>query len=162
MNEVRNIVLVELDTTDRAILNELQIEGRITNSSLAERVHLSPSACLRRVRRLEDSGVISGYTTLLNRAAIGRSTTVFVEVSLTGQQEELLAEFEREVGNCPEVMSCHLMAGIADYVLYVVADDVEDYERIHRTHLSRLPGVAQIRSSFSLRAVCEKTSHHLG
>lgn len=152
---------VALDATDRAILNELQRDGRITNAALAERVHLSPSACLRRVRSLEDDGVIRGYTTLLNRAAIGRSTTVFVEVSLTGQQEELLAEFEAEVGNCPEVMSCHLMAGIADYVLYVVADDVEDYERIHRTHLSRLPGVAQIRSSFSLRPVCEKAIHEL-
>ncbi len=151
----------DLDATDRVILNELQVDGRITNAALAEKVHLSPSACLRRVRRLEQTDVISGYTTLLNRAAIGRSTTVFVEVSLTGQQEDLLAEFEREVGNCPEVMSCHLMAGIADYVLYVVADDVEDYERIHRTHLSRLPGVAQIRSSFSLRAVCEKTTHEL-
>jgi len=139
----------------------MQGDGRITNAALADTIHLSPSACLRRVRRLEDSGVISGYTTLLNRAAIGRSTTVFVEVSLTGQQEELLAEFEAKVANCPEVMSCHIMAGIAEYVLYVVADDVEDYERIHRTHLSRLPGVAQIRSSFSLRAVCEKTIHEL-
>jgi len=154
-------VRVAIDTTDRVILNQLQHDGRITNAALAEKVHLSPSACLRRVRRLEQANVINGYTTLVNRAAIGRSTTVFVEVSLTGQQEDLLAEFEREVGNCPEVMSCHLMAGIADYVLYVVADDVEDYERIHRTHLSRLPGVAQIRSSFSLRAVCEKTAHEL-
>jgi len=154
-------VRVLLDATDRAILNELQRDGRITNAALADKVHLSPSACLRRVRSLEEAGVINGYTTVLNRAAIGRSTTVFVEVSLTGQQEELLTEFEAEVGNCPEVMSCHLMAGIADYVLYVVADDVEDYERIHRTHLSRLPGVAQIRSSFSLRAVCEKTIHEL-
>ncbi len=152
---------VLLDATDRAILNELQRDGRTTNAALAEKIHLSPSACLRRVRSLEDAGVIDGYTTVLNRTAIGRSTTVFVEVSLTGQQEELLSEFEAEVGNCPEVMSCHLMAGIADYVLYVVADDVEDYERIHRTHLSRLPGVAQIRSSFSLRAVCEKTIHEL-
>jgi len=157
----RNIARVDLDATDRVILNELQADGRVTNAALAEKIHLSPSACLRRVRRLEEAGVISGYTTLLNRASIGRSTTVFVEVSLTGQQEELLAEFEAEVGNCPEVMSCHLMAGIADYVLYVVADDVEDYERIHRTHLSRLPGVAQIRSSFSLRAICEKTVHEL-
>jgi len=154
-------VQVKLDTTDRAILNEMQLDGRVTNALLAHRVHLSPSACLRRVRRLEKTGIIRGYTTLVNRAAIGRSTTIIVEVSLTGQQEELLAEFEREVGNCPEVMSCHLMAGIADYVLYVVANDVKDYERIHRTHLSRLPGVAQIRSSFSLRAVCEKTSHEL-
>jgi len=154
-------VRVLLDATDRAILNELQRDGRTTNAALAEKIHLSPSACLRRVRSLEDAGVIDGYTTVLNRTAIGRSTTVFVEVSLTGQQEELLSEFEAEVGNCPEVMSCHLMAGIADYVLYVVADDVEDYERIHRTHLSRLPGVAQIRSSFSLRAVCEKTIHEL-
>ncbi len=150
-----------IDATDRVILNEMQRDGRMTNSALAERVHLSPSACLRRVRRLEDAGIISGYTTLLNRRSIGRSTTVFVEVSLTGQQEELLQLFESEVGNCPEVMSCHLMAGMADYVLYVVADDVEDYERIHRTHLSRLPGVAQIRSSFALRAICEKTAHEL-
>ena len=150
-----------VDATDRTLLTRLQRDGRITNSALAESVHLSPSACLRRVRRLESEGVIAGYVALLEREAIGFGTTVFVEISLTGQQEELLDAFEAAVAMVPEVMSCHLMAGNADYLLKVVVADVADYERIHRNYVARLPGVAQVRSSFALRAVKETTAIEL-
>jgi len=150
-----------LDATDRALLGALQHSGRMTNSALAEAVHLSPSACLRRVRRLEEAGVIAGYVALLEREAVGFGTTVFVEISLTGQQEELLDAFEAAVASVPEVMSCHLMAGNADYLLKVVVADVADYERLHRNNVARLPGVAQVRSSFALRAVKETTAIEL-
>lgn len=153
---------VALDTTDRRLLEVLQADGRITNAALADRVHLSPSACLRRVRRLEEAGVITGYVAVLDRVMIGRATSVFVEIALTSQDEERLDEFEAQVAAVPEVLSCHLMAGNSDYLLHVAADDVSDYERIHRTHLARLPHVAQLRSSFALRTVCDRNAHDLG
>ncbi|MEZ5374981.1 MAG: Lrp/AsnC family transcriptional regulator [Acidimicrobiales bacterium] len=147
-----------LDATDRAILAILQDDARITNNELAEAVHLSPSACLRRVRRLEEQGVIDRYVTLVDAGAIGRPTTVFVEISLASQEERHLDAFETQVIDRPEVVSCHLMAGNADYLVQVRCADVEDYERIHRTHLALLPGVTRIRSSFSLRTVCQRTA----
>lgn len=153
---------IDLDATDRTLLDVLQADGRITNAALADQVHLSPSACLRRVRRLEDAGVITGYVAVLDRALIGRGTSVFVEITLASQQEELLNEFEAAVAAVPEVLSCHLMAGNSDYLLHVAADDVTDYERIHRTHLAVLPHVAQLRSSFALRTVCDRKAHDLG
>jgi Lrp/AsnC family transcriptional regulator, leucine-responsive regulatory protein len=152
---------VALDATDRAILNLLQEDGRISNAALAERVHLSPSACLRRVRRLETSGVIDRYVALLDPAVVGRGTRVFVEISLQSQAEEVLDAFEAVVADAPEVMSCHLMAGAADYLVQVVVADVADYERLHRTHLAKLPGVANLHSSFAIRAVHSGTAHRL-
>jgi len=154
-------VNAQLDNIDRRILNQLQHEGRQTNADLANAVGLSPSATLRRVRALEDSGVIEGYVTLISRKAVGRATTVFVEISLAGQSEQLLDTFEAAITQCPEVMSCHLMAGNADYLVQVACDDVEDFERVHRTYLSQLPGVSRIRSSFALRAVCQRTGFDL-
>ncbi|MEM9202208.1 MAG: Lrp/AsnC family transcriptional regulator [Actinomycetota bacterium] len=146
---------MDLDATDHAILSLLQADGRMTHAAIAETIHLSPSACLRRVRRLEDAGVIGGYHASLNRAVLGLGTTVFVEISLDGQQENVLDEFEAAVADVPEVVSCHLMAGDFDYLLQVVAADVADYERIHRTAMARLPHVAKLRSSFALRPVIE-------
>lgn len=153
---------IDLDTTDRRLLTLLQQDGRTTNAALAEAVHLSPSACLRRVRRLEEAGVISGYVAVLDRTLIGRGTSVFVEIALTGQREDLLDEFEAAVDDVPEVISCHLMAGNSDYLLHIAVDDVADYERVHRTHLALLPHVAQLRSSFALRTVCDRRAHDLG
>ena len=152
----------EPDATDRLLLAMLQADGRVTNAALAEGVHLSPSACLRRVRRLEEIGVITGYVAVLDRSLIGRGTSVFVEITLTSQHEDRLKEFEAVVVAVPEVLSCHLMAGNSDYLLHVAADDVADYERIHKTHLARLPHVAQLRSSFALRTVCDRKAHDLG
>ena len=149
---------MELDDTDRRLLRALQSSGRISNSELSERVHLSPSACHRRVHRLEDAGYIGSYVALLDRRKIGRPTTVFVEITLSGQANEVLDAFEREVSRIPDVLECHLMAGTADYLLKVVAEDTEDFARIHRRKLARLPGVAQMHSSFALRIVRHTTA----
>jgi Lrp/AsnC family transcriptional regulator, leucine-responsive regulatory protein len=146
---------MELDRIDRQILSLLQIDGRLTNAALAEQVHLSPSACLRRVQRLERDGVISGYVAVLDAQAVGRGTSVFVEISLNSQREDALEAFEQAVRACPEVTECHLMSGGSDYLLRVSVENTQDYERIHKLHLSRFPHVAKIHSSFALRKVCE-------
>ena len=130
----------------------------MANVDLAEPVHLSPSACLRRVRRLEDGGSIDRYVALVDPSAIGLGTDVFVEITLIGQDEGTLEEFERAVSDRPEIMSCHLMAGDFDYLVRVVVRDVADYEVLHRTHLAQLPGVARMVSSFALRPICDRTA----
>ncbi|MFC2968969.1 Lrp/AsnC family transcriptional regulator [Acidimangrovimonas pyrenivorans] len=149
---------MELDATDRRILAALQKAGRMTNSELSERVNLSPSACHRRVQRLEGEGYIRDYVALLDERKMGRPTTVFVEITLQGQADDLLDAFERQVAKIPDVLECHLMAGTADYLLKIVAQDTEDFARIHRQYLSRLPGVAQMHSSFALRTVFRTTA----
>ena len=148
-----------LDAVDRAILGMLQEDGRIANVDLAEAVHLSPSACLRRVRRLEESGRIDRYVALVDPAVIGLGTDVFVEITLTGQDEPTLEAFERAVSERPEIMRCHLMAGQFDYLVHVVVRDVADYEVLHRTHLAQLPGVVRMVSSFALRPICVRTAY---
>jgi len=147
-----------LDDVDRAILRVLQRQGRMTHADLSERVNLSPSACHRRVQRLEQAGVIRDYVALLNPRAVARITTVFVEIKLSGQSDEILDAFEKAVARVPDVLECHLMAGTADYLLKVVARDSEDFARIHRQHLARLPGVAQMQSSFALKTVFKTTA----
>ncbi len=149
---------IDLDATDRRILVALQKDGRITNADLAERVNLSPSACHRRVQRLESDGFIAGYVALLDTRKMGRATTVFVEITLQGQADDLLDAFEREVARVPDILECHLMAGTADYLLKIMAEDTEDFARIHRQFLSRLPGVRQMQSSFALRTVVKTTA----
>ena len=149
---------MQLDATDRRILEVLQKQGRISNADLAERINLSPSACHRRVERLEESGFIDAYVALLNARKLNRPTTVFVEITLSGQADEVLEAFEREVKKVPAVLECHLMAGTADYLLKVMAEDTEDFARIHRQYLARLPGVAQMHSSFALRTVFKTTA----
>jgi Lrp/AsnC family leucine-responsive transcriptional regulator len=136
----------------------LQKQGRITNAELSERVNLSPSACHRRVQQLEKETYIKEYVALLNPRKLGRPTTVFVEITLSGQADELLDAFEKAVSTIPDVLECHLMAGTADYMLKVVALDTEDFAQIHRRHLARLPGVAQMQSSFALRTVFKTTA----
>jgi Lrp/AsnC family leucine-responsive transcriptional regulator len=148
----------DLDATDRRILTVLQREGRIANAELADRIALSASACHRRVQRLEQAGYIAAYVALLDARKLGRPTTVFVEITLSGQADEVLEAFEREVRKIPDVLECHLMAGTADYLLKVVAQDTEDFARIHRQRLARLPGVAQMHSSFALRTVFKTTA----
>lgn len=149
---------MNLDATDRRILAALQKAGRMTNAELSERVNLSPSACHRRVQRLEAEGFIRDYVALLDERKLGRATTVFVEITLSGQADEVLEAFEKGVKRIPDVLECHLMAGTADYLLKVVAQDTEDFARIHRQHLARLPGVAQMHSSFALRTVSRTTA----
>ena len=150
--------VTQIDDTDRRILTVLQKHGRITNAELSERVHLSPSACHRRVQRLEAAGIIRAWVALLDARAMGRPTTVYVEITLSGQSEEVLAAFERAVAAVPDVLECHLMAGTADYLLKILARDTEDFARIHRRYLSRLPGVVGMQTSFALRTVVSTTA----
>ncbi len=147
-----------LDPTDRRILSVLQRQGRLSNADLSEAVNLSASACHRRVQRLEKDGYITGYVALLNARKLGHPTTVFVEITLQTQADEVLDAFEKAVRRIPEVLECHLMAGTADYILKVVVEDTDDFARIHRQHLARLPGVAQMQSSFALRTVFRTTA----
>ncbi|HMQ39967.1 MAG TPA: Lrp/AsnC family transcriptional regulator [Paracoccus sp. (in: a-proteobacteria)] len=149
---------MDMDATDRRILGIIQKEGRITNAELAARVNLSASACHRRLQRLEQDGVIRGYAALLDRRKLAVPTTVFVEITLSGQATELLEAFERAVRLIPDVLECHLMAGTADYLLKLAVADTDDFARIHREYLARLPGVAQMHSSFALRTVAETTA----
>lgn len=146
-----------MDRIDRAILHELQIDGRLSNNALAARITLSESACLRRVRRLEDSGYLTGYVGLVDQSLAGYPDNVFVRITLHSQQQSDLAAFEREAKLLPEVMECYLMSGDADYLLRVIVADARDYERIHSQYLTRLPGVDRVHSSFALRTVAKKT-----
>jgi Lrp/AsnC family transcriptional regulator, leucine-responsive regulatory protein len=143
----------ELDRTDKIILSQLQRQGNLALAELAEKAGLSPSSCHRRVKLLEKRGVITKYTADLDRKALGLTNEFFVEVSLTAQTEEAFEKFEKAIQRVPEILECHLMSGQFDYLLRVIAKDAEDYERIHRTKLSRLPGLQRIQSSLALRTV---------
>lgn len=152
---------VELDRIDLEILRRLQADGRLANAQLAEAVALSPSACLRRLQRLESSGVIAGYAALLNGEAIGRPGTVFIEVTLNSQGNAALDAFERAVAACPQVLECHMMSGDFDYLLRVAVADMADYERLHRQQLTALPHVARVRTAFAMRAVVPRRGYPL-
>jgi DNA-binding Lrp family transcriptional regulator len=143
----------ELDKIDKILLHELQTNGQIGMAELGEKVGLSPSTCHRRVKLLEERGLIQGYKATLDRKQLGLANEFFVEVSLTGQTEDAMEKFERAVQRVPEILECHLMSGQFDYLLRVVARDAEDYERIHRSKLARLPGLQRIHSSLALRTV---------
>ncbi|KEJ90916.1 AsnC family transcriptional regulator [Sulfitobacter donghicola DSW-25 = KCTC 12864 = JCM 14565] len=147
-----------MDAIDEKLLVALQKRGRMSNAELSEQVNLSPSACHRRVQRLEAEGYIRDYVALLDARKVGVPTTVFVEITLQGQADEVLEAFEKSVARIPDVLECHLMAGTADYLLKVVAEDTEDFARIHRQYLARLPGVGQMQSSFALRTVFKTTA----
>jgi len=142
-----------LDSVDRRILDVLQVEGRASNVALAERVHLSPSPCLRRVKALEDGGVISGYRAMLDREAVGLGLTVFVEIKVEGHSERLASALEDAVAGMPEVVSCHLVSGAADFLLEVVVPDLRAYERLLLEKLLSLPGVQDVRSNFAIRTM---------
>ena len=149
---------MSLDQTDHRILRVLQKQGRISNAELSEKVNLSPSACHRRVHRLETAGDVRDYVALLDPRKMNLPTTVFVEITLSAQADEVLDAFEKAVARVPHVLECHLMAGTADYILKVVVADTDDFARIHRQQLARLPGVAQMQSSFALRTVFKTTA----
>jgi DNA-binding Lrp family transcriptional regulator len=146
----------ELDALDRAILGALLEDGSLTQVELAERIPLSATAIARRIRALEERGVIQGYQARISRQAFGLGMTVIVQIALKSQNEELLKAFEEAVVKAPSVVSCHLMSGEDDYLVTVMARDLADYERIHKEQLSRLPGVARLKSSFALRDVTSK------
>ena len=144
---------MKLDRFDRAILQVLQVDGRVSNSALAERVNLSESASLRRVRSLEEAGLIEGYAALLNQQKAGCPVNVFINITLDRQDESDLRKFEDTIRKIPEVMECYLMTGEYDYLVRAVVADTADFERLHSKHLTRLPGVARVHSSFALRTV---------
>jgi DNA-binding Lrp family transcriptional regulator len=152
-NLVTQSFTASLDRYDRALLQVLQREGRITNSELAARVHLSESACLRRVRALEATGLIEGYAAVINQQRAGCPVNVFVSITLERQERADLRAFEEAIQRVPEVMECYLMSGEYDYLVRVVVADTADFERVHSQHLTSLPHVARVHSSFALRTV---------
>jgi len=143
----------KFDKSDKIILQELQRRATMPIAELADRAGLSASSCHRRVKLLEESGVITSYAAQLDGRALGFANDFFVEVSLGAQTEEAFEKFEKAVQRVPEILECHLMSGQFDYLLRVAAADATDYERIHRTRLSRLPGLQRLQSSLALRAV---------
>ena len=150
--------LEDLDDRDLAILKALQKDGRLTNASLAETVNLSPSACLRRVNALEESGLIARYVMLLNEKIAGFPGAAFVSVTLDQQGRQTLDQFEAAVERHPEILECHLLAGAADYLVRIAYRDTSDFERIHRDILTQLPGVYRVQSTMSLRTVKKTTA----
>ena len=154
---MQDIAPITIDKIDRTILTELQRDGRLSNVQLAELAGLSESACLRRVRMLEQSGIIDRYVMLVDQGAIGKPGNVFVRVTLDGQQREKLVTFEEAIQTVPEAMECYLMSGDVDYLLRVIVKDTDDYLRLHNK-LTGLPGVLRVQSSFALRTVLSKTA----
>jgi DNA-binding Lrp family transcriptional regulator len=148
----------KLDDIDYAILRHLQDSARMSNVELAERVGLSAAPCLRRVQALEEAGIIKKYVTLLDPSAVNRSVAVFVQISLDLQVEGRLEAFERAIMKREEVLECYLMTGDSDYLLRVVVPDVAAYERFLKDSLTRIDGVAGIKSSFALRQVKYSTA----
>ena len=149
---------VSLDEFDHKLLLELERNGALTSAALAEKIGLSPSACHRRVRALEEAGVIEGYAAILSDKALGRGSTVFVAVTLDNQKRETMEKFERAVALCREVQDCHLMTGESDYLLRIVIADDDRYERVHQETLSRLPGVRRLVSNFTIRTVFRRAA----
>ncbi|WND02033.1 Lrp/AsnC family transcriptional regulator [Temperatibacter marinus] len=147
---------MQTDKIDRAILTQLQDDGKLSNVDLSNLVGLSESACLRRVKRMETEGIITQYTAIVSAKTIGLTSSVFIRVSLQSQQEEKLKRFEQAVQNVREVMECYLMSGEVDYMLRVIVRDGQDYERVHNI-LTALPEVARVHSSFALRNVIRRT-----
>jgi len=142
-----------MDEKDQQILRELQRNGRLSNAELAERVNLSPSPCLRRLRILEKSGVIEGYTALVNQKAYGLPVTVFIQIKLDHHSTKAAQEFERQIQGIDKIIDCHLMTGDTDYLLRVVVESLEDYEAFIRKHIHPIPSIASINTSFAYGVV---------
>ncbi|MCP5366669.1 MAG: Lrp/AsnC family transcriptional regulator [Hyphomicrobiales bacterium] len=145
-----------LDSTDRKILRELQENGRLTNQELAARVNLSPSPCLRRVRLLEQRGVIQGYTAIVDHHKYGLPIDVFVQVRLERHSEDAVKVFEAQVQDIDEILDCYVMTGTTDYLLHIVSDSLQSYERLMRQRLHKIPGIAAIETSFAFGRVKRK------
>ncbi|NPC57775.1 Lrp/AsnC family transcriptional regulator [Caenimonas soli] len=145
-----------LDQLDLQLLKRLAKNGRISHVELASQVFLSSSAVARRQRSLEDAGIITGYSANVSPKALGLNATVLVHVALTKQSDEALSDFERAVTSCENVVQCFLMSGEYDYMLVLLVRDLEDFERVHKMHLSRFPAVLRIQSSFAIREVLKR------
>jgi Lrp/AsnC family leucine-responsive transcriptional regulator len=138
-----------MDVKDRQIIRELQINGRLTNQELAERVNLSPPPCLRRLRNLEQSGAILGYTALIDQKAYGLPVTVLIRIRLERHSEETIRVFETQIKRIDEILDCFLMTGDSDYLLRVIVESLEAYEDFIRREIHNIPGVASIETSFA-------------
>ena len=147
------MISAELDKSDKIILQILQRNAQSPLSEIAAKAGLSVSSCHRRIKQMEERGLVKGYSATLDRKQLGLANEFFVEVSLAAQTEEAFEKFEKAVQRVSEVLECHLMSGQFDYLLRVVARDAEDYERIHRTRLARLPGIQRIQSALALRTI---------
>jgi len=148
---------MNIDIFDKKLLSILQNNGRISNVELADAVNLSESACLRRVRSLEEKGLIDRYVALLDHKRVGLTDTVFVHIVLKREEKSELEAFENAVKNIPEILECYLMTGEFDYLLHIVVANMADFERLHNDSLTQLPGVSRVNSSFAIRTV-QKTS----
>jgi len=160
--QVNSIVNIELDQTDKKIINALQKNARLTNVELAERINLSPSACLRRTKALTDAGVFEQFVGLINRELFHVQGTAFIFISLDRQSEAVFEEFEIAVAKLEQVMECYLMAGDNDYMLKVVYTDAKDYEELYYKKLLRLPGVVGTQTRMALRQVHTNTVINIG
>ncbi|MGV8831875.1 MAG: Lrp/AsnC family transcriptional regulator [Devosia sp.] len=150
-------MVLQLDAVDRKLLMALQLDSRRSVQILGDLVGLSASACHRRLKLLEDEGMVEGYRAVLNAGRLGYTMQFFIEVGLTSQSEAALDAFEAAVQDIPEVLECHLMAGQSDYILRVVCRGHEDFEQLHRRLSAKLPGVARIHSNMSIRTVKART-----
>ena len=148
-----------LDKVDADMVDRLQRDGRLSNAKLAEQLGVIEASCWRRQKRLEEAGVIDGYQAILNRRKLGGGVMAFVQIVCTQHSEEVTAAFERIIQACPQVLSCHNTTGEADFLLQVVAKDLDDYSRFVEKVLRKLPGVSSIRSNLSLREL--KTTNRL-
>lgn len=151
-----------MDEIDRKILAELQHDGRIPNVELAERVNLSPSPCLRRLKRLEEDGVIAGYSAVLDRRKVGMGLTVFVELKIAGHSAKTAARMENVFASMEEVVACHIVSGPADFLLEVVVQDLEAYERLLLDRLLEVPGVSDVRSNIAIHTIKSNGALPLG
>lgn len=150
---------MELDRYDRHILEVLQEEGRISNQELADRIGLSPSPCLRRVRTLEESGLVSGYRALLDAKKLGYTLMALIHISMDRHTPERFTNFEQKIAELPEVLECLLITGQdADYQLKVVVRDMDGYQELLLNRITRIEGVSGVHSSFVLRRVVDKTA----
>lgn len=153
---------MNIDAIDKRILAALQADARLTNVQLAEKVGLTASPCLRRVRLLEEAGVIRGYHATLDRKELGLGLTIFVDVKVERHRDQEAGAFQAAIRDVPEVVSCHLVSGAADFLLQVVVADVPAYERLLLDTLLKLPGVSDIRSNFAIRAIKDDAALPLG
>ena len=147
-----------MDHFDKKLLSILQTNGRISNVELSEAVNLSESACLRRVKSLEERGFIDKYVALLDQKRAGLTDTVFVHIVLKREEKSELLAFEEAVKEIPEILECYLMTGEFDYLLHLVVANMADFERLHNESLTQLPGVSRVNSSFAIRTVQKTTS----
>lgn len=146
-----------MDIKDRQILNALQADGRLTNQQLSERVNLSPSPCLRRLRNLEESGIIKGYTAIIDENAYGLPITAFVQIRLERHTEEVVQAFEKKILDAENILDCYVMTGDSDYLLRVLVDSLESYEQFVRQRLHSIKGIAAIHTSFAYGRVKHAT-----